>query len=137
MKKLFPLLAAALLSGGAFGQSKFLPKDTAEKCRAKDLLFLVTFDKHSVNADFAGGDKYSTTMRDVNLGLRGVIGFDGKPAYKPESGEALRFPVEKNVDPEEYLSREEIDTLEEYTESLKSLPQYTEGQKEAAFLAAM
>ncbi len=45
--------------------------------------------------------------------------------------------VEKNVDPEEYLSREEIDTLEEYTESLKSLPQYTEGQKEAAFLAAM
>ncbi|MBO4304684.1 MAG: LamG domain-containing protein, partial [Lentisphaeria bacterium] len=99
MKKLFPLFAAALFSCGAFGQAKFLAKDTAEKCKGKDLLFLVTFDKHAVNADFAGGDKYSTTMRDVNLGLRGVIGFDGRPAYKPESGEALRFPVEKNVDP--------------------------------------
>ena len=99
MKKLFLIPAVMLLAGSVFGQAKFLAKDTPEKCKTKDLLFLVTFDKHSVNADFAKGDKYSTTMRDTNLGLRGVIGFDGKPAFQAESGEALRFSVEKNVDP--------------------------------------
>ena len=99
MKKLFLIPAVMLLAGSVFGQAKFLAKDTEGKCKAKDLMFLVTFDKHSVNADFAKGDKYSTTMRDTNLGLRGVIGFDSKPAYQAESGEALRFSVEKNVDP--------------------------------------
>ena len=57
MKKLFLIPAVMLLAGSVFGQAKFLAKDTPEKCKTKDLLFLVTFDKHSVNADFAKGDK--------------------------------------------------------------------------------
>lgn len=83
----------------AFGQAKYISHTVDEKVQAKDLTFLVTFDKHDVNANFAKGDRFSTTMRDVNLGLRGIIGFDGSPAYQPEAGEALRFPVEGNVDP--------------------------------------
>ena len=99
MKKLWLSVFALLLAAGVSGQAKYRNKPLEEKCKAKDLTFLVTFDKAGVNADFAKGDKYSTTMRDTNLGLRGVIGFDGRPAYQPEAGEMLRFPVKGNADP--------------------------------------
>ena len=93
------VLLCVMAAGLAFAQSAYLEKSLEEKCAAKDLSFLVTFDKHDVNANFAKGDKYSTTLRDLDLGLRGLIGFDGKCAYQPETGEALRFPVAGNVDP--------------------------------------
>ncbi|MBQ9336797.1 MAG: LamG domain-containing protein [Lentisphaeria bacterium] len=99
MKKSWLTVFALLLAAGVSGQAKYLTKPLEEKCKAKDLTFLVTFDKAGVNADYAKGEKYSTTMRDTNLGLRGVIGFDGRPAYQPEAGEMLRFPVKGNADP--------------------------------------
>ena len=83
----------------ALAQTPYLERTLEEKCAAKDLTFLVTFDKHDVNASFAKGDRYSTTLRDVDLGLRGVIGFDGKCAYRPEAGEALRFRFPGNANP--------------------------------------
>ncbi len=50
---------------------------------------------------------------------------------------AISVDEKAAADPEEYLSREEIDYLEEYKGSLAALPQYSDGQKEAAFLSAM
>ena len=52
-----------------------------------------------MNADFAKGDGFSTNMKNVGLLLRGMIGFDGKPAYRPEPGEDLMFDAVKNVNP--------------------------------------
>lgn len=70
-----------------------------DKLKDKDLTFCVTFDKMSVNADFAKGDPNSTTLSNLALGLRGIIGFDTKQAFRPEGGEDLRFKVEGNVLP--------------------------------------
>ena len=55
MKKLFLIPAVMLLAGSVFGQAKYLSQDLDKKTAAKDLMFLVTFDKHGVNADFAKG----------------------------------------------------------------------------------
>ena len=47
--------------------------------------------------DLAKGDPVSTTLKNLNLGLRGIIGFDTRQAFKPEKGEQLKFNVDKNV----------------------------------------
>ncbi len=81
------------------GSSKYITQTLQEKTAAKDLTFLVTFDGKGVNADFAKGNKYSTTMKDTGLLLRGLIGHDNRGAFKAEPGEALKFNVENNIDP--------------------------------------
>ena len=68
-----------------------------DKIKNRDLSFCVTFDNRDVNADFAKGDPVSTTLKNLNLGLRGIIGFDTLQAFKPEKGEQLKFNVAKNV----------------------------------------
>ncbi|MBR2509610.1 MAG: hypothetical protein IKB71_07670 [Lentisphaeria bacterium] len=94
---MIPMLAAAALP--LFGQSKYITRTDKEKRAEKDLSFLVTFDSKGVNADFAKGDKISTTMKDTGLLLRGLIGYDNRSAFKAEPGEALKFNVDKNIDP--------------------------------------
>ena len=96
-KLLALLLAAAALPLAA--QSKYITRTLAEKCAEKDLTFLVTFDNKDVNANFAKGDKFSTTMRNEGLMLRGLIGYDVRGAFKPEPGEKLRFNVLNNANP--------------------------------------
>lgn len=93
------LLLTILCDLSMFGQVKYEAIPTDNKSKQRDLSFLVTFDKHGVNADFAGGDGISTTMPNTNLGLRGVIGFDGKCAYRAEPGENLKYNVHRNADP--------------------------------------
>ena len=98
MKKLWNL--GLLLAGLALsGADQYKSIDTKDKLNDKDLLFAATFDRGTVNADFAKGDGFSTNMKNVGLLLRGMIGFDGKPAYRPEPGEDLMFDAVKNVDP--------------------------------------
>ena len=63
--------------------------ETADKLKDKDLTFAVTFDRGTVNADYAKGDPLSTTMREVSLLLRGTIGFDGKPGFNPSPVKTL------------------------------------------------
>lgn len=48
-----------------------------------------------------------------------------------------KIGVDVPVDPDEYLSEEEIDYLEEYKKELASLKQYSDGEKEAITLSAM
>ncbi len=48
-----------------------------------------------------------------------------------------KIGVDEVVDPEEYLTDEEKNYLEEYLRELKNLPKYTAGEKEAALLSAM
>ena len=91
--------AALLMTLTAGAQSQYFSRKLSEKTADKDLAFLVSFDRKGVNADFAKGEKISSTMPDTGLLLRGLIGFDGQSAFKPEPGEALKFPPKGNVDP--------------------------------------
>ena len=70
-----------------------------DKIKDKDLTFCLTFDKFSVNADFAKGNQNSINLSDIALGLRGVIGFDTRQAFRPEADEDLKFDVTGNVLP--------------------------------------
>lgn len=99
MSKKFIFLLLLVSVCPLFGQSKYIKRTSEEKKSDKDLSLLVTFDNKGVNADFAGGDRYATTMKDTGLLLRGLIGFDGNSAFKAEPGEKLRFNVEKNANP--------------------------------------
>ena len=81
------------------GADQYKSIDTKDKLKDKDLLFAATFDRGTVNADFAKGEPLSTNMKNVGLLLRGMIGFDGKPAFRPEPGEDLMFDAVKNVNP--------------------------------------
>ena len=98
-KKCLALLLAAATALPLAAQSKYITRSLKEKCAEKDLTFLVTFDDKDVNANFAKGDKFSTTMKNEGLLLRGLIGYDVRSAFKPEPGEKLRFNVEKNANP--------------------------------------
>ena len=75
-KLLFSMLVIAALPFG--NASEYISRQTNEKTADKDLSFLVTFDGKGVNADFAKGDKFSTTMKNEGLMLRGLIGFDDR-----------------------------------------------------------
>ena len=94
------LVSLAAIAFCVFGEEKFFKRTLAEKTAAKNLTFLAAFDNHDINAAFAKGGKAPLgTMKDVSLLLRGLIGFDGEGAFKPESGEKLRYPVAGNADP--------------------------------------
>ena len=97
MKRLITLawvLCATIISAG-----NFIEIPTEEKLKDKDLTFALTFDKRSVNADFAKGNPISTTMKDVGLLLRGSVGFDTMQAFQPVAGEDLKFETIGNVSP--------------------------------------
>ncbi len=72
----------------------------AEKINDKDLSLAVTFDKLGCNADFAKGNPNSTTLSNLNLGLRGIIGFDTKQGFCPQGSEELKFAVNGNIRPD-------------------------------------
>ena len=76
---------------------KEVPRE--EKIAAADLTFAVTFDQKHLNADKAAGNPASTTLGDVSLLLRGLIGFDSAGAFKPEPGEDLKFSAVGNANP--------------------------------------
>lgn len=96
MKKLLtqPWLAAVCLSATA-ASYKQVPYE--EKLADRDVSLCVTFDKRNVNADTAGGVPYAIKLKNLDLGLRGMVGFDGAPAFKPEGVEELTFGVRDNV----------------------------------------
>lgn len=48
-----------------------------------------------------------------------------------------KIGVDETVDPEDYMSAEEKNYLEDYLQGLQGLRKYTEGEKEAALLSAM
>lgn len=70
-----------------------------EKIKDKDLTFAVTFDKLGCNADFAKGNPNSTTLSNLNLGLRGLIGFDTQQGFCSQGNEELKFSVSNNIEP--------------------------------------
>lgn len=62
-----------------------------------DLTFLLTFNKNSVVADRAGGNRSSTTFHD-NLEFRTAQGVDGTNAFILKKGETLKYTVKGNID---------------------------------------
>ena len=70
-----------------------------EKISDADLSFVATFDTRGLNADKALGSSASTTLPDVSLLLRGLIGFDSACAFTPEPGEDLKFDAFNNANP--------------------------------------
>ncbi len=98
MQKTFILVLLALLSLPLpAAEYKELPLE--EKLSVADLTFAATFDKKELNADKALGNSASTTLADVSLLLRGLIGFDSAGAFKPEPGEDLKFSAVNNANP--------------------------------------
>jgi hypothetical protein len=87
----------ALILGLNTAAAEYMEVPFKDKTKGKDLTFCVTFDKRCVNADFAKGNPVSTTLKNLNLGLRGMIGFDTCQAFKPEGNEELKFQVDRNV----------------------------------------
>jgi len=96
MKALFAhaLLVTACLSATA---ASYRRAPYEKKLKDRGLTLCVTFDKRNVNADTAGGDPYAIKLKNLDLGLRGMVGFDGAPAFKPEGPEELTFRVPDNV----------------------------------------
>jgi len=112
-------LCSLLLSAGEY---KELP--LAEKIADSDLTFAVTFDRKHLNADKALGSSASTTLADVGLLLRGLIGFDSAGAFKPEPGEDLKFSAVNNANPHQgtltlWVSALDYDPGKELTEGKK------------------
>ncbi|MCC6422919.1 MAG: hypothetical protein IT447_05525 [Phycisphaerales bacterium] len=62
-----------------------------------DLTFLLTFDKNSVVADYARGNRASTTFHD-NLEFRTFPGVNGGNAFNIKEGETLKYDVANNID---------------------------------------
>ena len=98
MKKVL-LLLVILGACGVRAADEYVSRSADEKRRADELLFLLTFDGFNAKADVAkgGGDSFAT--KDLNLGLKGVIGFDARNAYRAEPNEYLRFPGKDNFNP--------------------------------------
>ena len=90
---------AVLATVLASAEDEFRQVPTAQKSAGEDLAFLLTFDGYNAKADVAkgGGDSFAT--RDLDLGLKGVIGFDRQNAYCAAPGEVLRFPARDNFNP--------------------------------------
>ena len=81
--------------------AEFIKVPTKDKLNDKNLLFGLTFDNFTLNANFAKGNSRSTTLPEAQLMLRGSIGFDGQQAYRPIAGEALQFDAVGNAHPHE------------------------------------
>ena len=65
--------------------------------KERGLTFRLTFDKNKVNADFAKGSPNPIKGKGIELGLRGLLGFDGANAFKIEKGESLSYSVPGNI----------------------------------------
>ncbi|MDD2479032.1 MAG: hypothetical protein PHS31_03995 [Victivallaceae bacterium] len=64
----------------------------------RGLTFKLTFDKYSVIADYAKGNAVPIKGADINLQLRGILGFDDANALKKEKNERLVYSVPGNID---------------------------------------
>ena len=87
-----------MLAVSLFAQGKYLLRTPEQKESGRGLRFLVTFDQYHAQAKPAGGESTPFTHKDLNLQLRGTIGFDGAQAYKPIPGESLRYHAVGNAD---------------------------------------
>lgn len=96
MKKIVQLFM--LLYVYAVADTAFQALPLEKKIADPDLIFAVTFDKNTVDADIACGNERPITLQDINLGLRGNIGFDGKQAFLPEGLEELKFEAVNNIE---------------------------------------
>ena len=88
------ILGCSVLAGAAF-----LSRPLADKKADPSLMFLTTFDTRSVTADVARGEPKSFTLPNLDLSLRGCVGFDGEQAFMPETGETLKYPGKGNFNP--------------------------------------
>ena len=90
------LLLGAIFACANISAADYLQKKPEEKTSHKNLTFAVTFDNYGMKAQLAKGQSDSN-LKNVNLLLRGVVGFDDKPAYRPVADEELTYPAPGNI----------------------------------------
>lgn len=101
MKKLFPgifvpvlLLLFSLEGNAAFYKSQTIKEKTAHR----DLTFTVTFDSRGTRAEKAAGSPVSS-LPGLDMGLRGIVGFDNQQGFEPIGEEELFYKADKNISP--------------------------------------
>ncbi len=99
MQLRYCLLPSVLFAAALASATEYRQQPAAEKNQAPDLTFAVSFDQYKTAADVSGGNPVSRTLPDLDLRLRGNIGFDTEQAFLPQPGEELKFDVPGNVDP--------------------------------------
>jgi len=99
IESIFLTICILMCQVALFAANVYREVPLKEKIQDKDLTFCVTFDKFSSSADFAKGNPSSITLPDLALGLRGILGFDNKQAFRPEGEEDLKYSVAGNVLP--------------------------------------
>ncbi len=95
------VMLAFLLLPGSAGALEFKAEPIKTKLQEKDLIFAVTFDQRHTNADKYTGAGENIYHPEIDLGLRGELGFDNQQAFYAGEKEELIFPLKKNLLPEE------------------------------------
>ena len=71
-----------------------------EKTAHRDIIFAVTFDQFGTKAERASGNPNSS-LPQLNMGLRGIVGFDNQQGFEPLGEEELFYLADKNISPAE------------------------------------
>ena len=99
--KLWIIVSLILLISGARCLGAFYRTQTLqEKTSHDDLTFAVTFDNRGTKAEKAAGSPVSS-LPGLDMGLRGVVGFDNQQAFEPIGDEELFYTAERNISPRE------------------------------------
>ena len=106
LKRIFLAVLISGLTGSLFSaEYKLLPFKQKVQAFTKAAggeelkLFGVTFDNLTLHSDWSRGRGRAGGVKDINLALRGVQGFDTRNAYRAEPDEDLKYPALHNVDP--------------------------------------
>lgn len=89
-----------LFSIGMAFADDYVQQPLKAKTEDKNLNFAVTFDQYGTRAELAKGDPDSS-LKQVNLSLRGTVGFDLKQGYQPIGEEELFYKATGNISPDE------------------------------------
>ena len=90
------LLISGVRCLGAFYKTQTLQEKTSHE----DLTFAVTFDNRGTKAERAAGSPVSS-LPGLDMGLRGVVGFDNQQGFEPIGDEELFYKAERNISPRE------------------------------------
>ena len=83
----------------SFAKTFYKQQSIKEKTAHSALSFMVSFDNFGTKAEKAAGNPVSS-LPQLNMGLRGVVGFDNQQGFEAIGDEELFYNAEKNISPE-------------------------------------